>query len=470
MRFLFVQKHLYEYLGPMYLSSILKANGHDVDVFVNGEDGDVISYVRRTMPEVICASCITGEHQWFIGLFRRIKETFPKIMTLMGGPHPTYFPEVLQEGGVDFICRGEGERAIVRFAESREGVGIVSESTGIAERGQGGSGEMAPLVEDLDDLPFPDRGLYYEKYAPLRDNPAKHFMTSRGCVYNCSYCYNNSLKRLYRGVRMVRTLSVSRVIEEILAVRASHGLASVRFCDDLFGLDVGWLGEFAREYPRRVNLPYYCFQRASLMDEERARLLKRSGCYLVFFAVETGSYELRRDILKKNITDEQIVECGRLLREHHIEIATFNMVAIPTETVEDAFATIELNRTIKPDYPMATICQPYPGTELETIALERKVLRRRIAVSDFRESTLTKSMLVQKDIDQLQRLHKLFYLAVKAPWAIPLVRKMIRLPLDAIYYYVFLGISALLRYKRMNRLTALQMTREALRLSAFFRR
>src|SRR5580765_4455333 len=74
--------------------------------------------VRRFGPRVIAFGATTGLHRYYLGLAAHLKTIAPDALTLMGGPHATYFPEVLQPPGLDVICRGEGEDAAVELADA----------------------------------------------------------------------------------------------------------------------------------------------------------------------------------------------------------------------------------------------------------------------------------------------------------------------------------------------------------------
>ncbi|HEC80297.1 MAG TPA: hypothetical protein ENI43_03475, partial [Firmicutes bacterium] len=120
MRVLFVLKEvgLTEPLGVMYLSSSLRQAGHQTKSVQFERVMNPFSIIRDYKPEVIAYSVTTGFHSYFIELNREIKEKYPGFISLFGGPHPTFFPEIINDDGVDAICVGEGERAVVDLANS----------------------------------------------------------------------------------------------------------------------------------------------------------------------------------------------------------------------------------------------------------------------------------------------------------------------------------------------------------------
>ena len=109
-------------------------------------------------------------------------------------------------------------------------------------------------MEDLDSLPFPDRALVYERDPIAARSKIKHFLTGRGCPYNCTYCFNHALSEIYRGKgQRFRQRSVDNVIEEVRWVRDHYPLEFVVFVDDTFVLSHEWLAEFAEKYPRQIG-------------------------------------------------------------------------------------------------------------------------------------------------------------------------------------------------------------------------
>jgi radical SAM superfamily enzyme YgiQ (UPF0313 family) len=215
MRVLFVEKQIdYEPLGLLYLSSVLRQAGHEVRLVV-ASDEDPVAVAREWQPGVVGYSVYTGSQAYYRDLNLRIKaDGVRSAVSVFGGPHPTYFPEFVEEPGVDAICIGEGEGAILDLVEALEAGRPLS---GIEDWWFKGNGRVErnpvrPLVNNLDLLPFPDRELLFEKDAFTRQSGIKHFITSRGCPYDCTYCFNHALANIYRGKgKRLRQMSVDRV-------------------------------------------------------------------------------------------------------------------------------------------------------------------------------------------------------------------------------------------------------------------
>jgi Fe-S oxidoreductase len=272
MRVLFVIKQIdYEPLGLLYLSSTLRQAGHQVRLAVAAEE-DPVAVAREWQPGVVGYSVYTGSQTFYRDLNLRIKAAVPGVVSVFGGPHPTYFPEFIHEPGVDAVCLGEGEGALLDLVNAVEAGRPLSgiENWWFKRDGEVERNPLRPLEPDLDRLPFPDRELIYSYDPFTRQSGIKHFITSRGCPYNCTYCFNHALAALYRGKgRRLRQMSVDRVIEEVKGVQERYPLQFVVFLDDLFIVSTGWLRELAARFPREIGLPFFCNVRANLVNEDK---------------------------------------------------------------------------------------------------------------------------------------------------------------------------------------------------------
>lgn len=136
------------------------------------------------------------------------------------------------------------------------------------------------LIEDLNTLPFPDRSVYYQRYDFLKNYPAKHFMSGRGCPFGCSFCFNHQLLKIYHNKgRYVRRKSPGYFISEIEEVKKRYGFKVAIFDDDIFAVNAGWLNDFIPAFRKRVGVPFACCIRVDVISEEIIKLLKEGGCF-----------------------------------------------------------------------------------------------------------------------------------------------------------------------------------------------
>lgn len=201
-------------------------------------------------------------------------------------------------------------------------------------------------------------------------------MTSRGCPFNCTYCFNHAYKEIY-GVanrQYVRRRSVENVIAELVHLRKTQRIRSVYFLDDTFILDKAYTLALMEAYRREIGLPFYCLVRADLVDDDICRALKEAGCAYVALGVESGSERLRRQVLNRYMSNRQILEAARLIKRHRLKLITINMLCLPTETLDDMLATVDLNLRLRPDGLFTHTFYPYPGTALCAFARKQGLL------------------------------------------------------------------------------------------------
>ncbi len=448
-RIAFIQRFWFEFMGTMYISALLKQHNHHVELFIEGGEDDIVGTLRAYNPDIIGIYCTTGEHRWACSMLLKLKKAL-SATAIMGGPHPTFFPEVIEQRGIDMICIGEGEYAMLELAEAIDNGGKIDNIRNLwVNTGNGViKNPLRPLLHDLDILPLPDRELYYSRYPFLCKSPSKHFITGRGCPYNCTFCFNSRYRSLYKGLgKMTRHHSVDKAIAMITSTMKRYPLKQVRFDDEIFGLDQRWLFDFLDEYKNKVGLPYSCLIRANLIAEPIIVAMARSGCHVAYFGIESGDDHLRNEVLQKGISREQILSTARLLRKYGIKIGSFNMLGLPGETLEKAFETIKINQQANIDYPWSSIVQPYPRTELEDYCLKRGYLKENYTLDDFSSSYFSDSIIKNDDINALVNLQKLFYLPIRFPWLTGIIKRLVKLRRNIVFEGIFF-LTYIYRYSR----------------------
>ncbi len=438
MRVLFVTHQIdYEPHGIMHLSSALKVAGHEVALAVDALE-DPARVAKEFQPGIIGYSLITGSHRYYYQLNRRLKEKVD-FFSAFGGPHPTFFPEMIEEEGVDGLCIGEGEEALVDLANSLEAgrFDLAIPNWWFKVDGKIIRNPVRPLVDHLDRLGLPDRDLVYLKDPIYRHSKIKHFISGRGCPYNCTYCFNHAFSKIYKGKgKRFRQRSVDNVIEELRQVKEGYPLEFVIFVDDTFVLSKEWLEEFAEEYPKKIGLPFFCNTRANLVTEKQVRLLKKAGAFSVGMGIEAGNDRIRNELLKRNMSRDQILHACRLLHEGGLNFTTTNMLALPTSNLEDDFETLQLNIQCRPVYAHAFLFQPYPKTELGEFTREEGWMAG--SLDDMSNIMWDKSVLQfpKEEKQQMENLQRFFAIAVEWPRLLPLIRFLIKLPRNRLFWLV----------------------------------
>ncbi len=385
--------------GICLLSAVAKRCGWGVhfEIF----DKKTIDVVFKELsPDLVCYSAMSTDADVYLRVNNYLKSRYV-FTSIMGGPHPTFFPEVINEEGIDYICRGEGELAFEEFLAAYAGGRSCDDIDNFCSKRK--VNPLRNYIEDLDALPLPDRGLIYDK-TEIGRYPLKTFMSSRGCPFSCSYCYNDAIKAEYRGKgRFVRTHSPERIIAEIDEVRSRYPLKIIKFEDDLFGVNKAWLEKFSKLYKKEVGLPFNCLQRLDIINRESLMLLKEANCVSITAPIDSGSKRIREEILRRGmrLTNEEIRKKITMAREIGLRIFSSCIVGSPTSTMADEMLGVELHVDSKVDFAMASILTPFPRTTIWNYCEERGLLADDVSSkfgSILKRSTLKGFTEKEKDI------------------------------------------------------------------------
>ena len=374
-KILFISDNLLnEGLGIMYISSYIKANGHECELLLLSEFNnmdDLVKMVEISKPDLVGFSVMTPQVEQFRAVSRIIKER-TELKIIWGGAHCMFMADdVMSYGCVDIICTGEGEEPVLellnKIANNENYSNVKSMYVKIEEKWY--INPLGELSDDLDKYPFPDRELYYDKYPLLANFAVKRFITSRGCPYKCSYCFEPSFFNLYKGKgKVVRRHSPDYVVAEIKRLIEKYPTIHIHFGDDIFNLNRKWITEFTEKYKAKINMPFTCNIELTSLDEEIIMLLKQGGCKGGVFGLETGVESTRINILNKKITNARYTEVTRLLRKHDFQFMMNIMFCLPNETLDDAIESLKFAQSLKSNGLRISILKMYKGTELAKYA------------------------------------------------------------------------------------------------------
>jgi radical SAM superfamily enzyme YgiQ (UPF0313 family) len=339
MRILFaVKSKKMETLGVMYLSAVVKQAGHESRIVTFDQVEEV---GKLWLPDIIGFSVMTGDEGKVIMAARNLKTWWPKEKSvptvIVGGPHPTFYPQDFEnQTGIHIVARGEWESQILKLLL-----------------------QLPYLYPTIDSMPFPDR-------TDFPDMVIRDFITSRGCRFSCTYCYNKRWSELFPEIERVRMRSVDNVIAEIKTVMPQF----VYFQDSCFGISKKWLREFKAKYRMEIHIPFHCHLRPNQINEEKAILLAEAGCYSARIALESASPRLR-NMINRDMSNATVYDAVRLLKKWGIKVMIQSILALPTSKIEDDLQTLQMNIRMKPDYAWCSIFVPYPGTELGDLCKEK---------------------------------------------------------------------------------------------------
>ncbi|MBI2040888.1 MAG: B12-binding domain-containing radical SAM protein [DPANN group archaeon] len=418
---------------------------------------DLLKQLKEFKPDVVGLSLTTSNnHYTAMHLLNIIRPHF-KGPIIVGGYVVTVATEkIIAHQEVDAVCVGEGETAIIEFCDKvmagQEPSDIKSIWYKRRETGEIVKNGMRNLP-DPNDSPYPDWDIFEDSafYKPFLGNVYRsgHVEMSRGCPYQCTYCIEPTLQKQYRGLGTYhRRKTPHRMIKELKYLKEKYNLQMFKFWDGTFLLfPPGQLEEFAKLYHDEIGLPFFITTRAETASQEKnVQLLKQAGCVCVSFGIESGSPNIRQNVLNRWMSNEQIINAFKLLRKYKIRISGLNMMGLPYETREDVLQTIKLNKIAGADSSRPNIFQPYEGTPLRELAIKEGWIN-----PEDDEFKVEKSMLKMPQLtpEEIHGLKKVFILYKEAPeWLWPViklcekdgpVRNALYMLLNRLFYYKIYG-------------------------------
>jgi hypothetical protein len=336
-KILFVYKgryHVRDSVTVEYLSAIARRCGHETalvydqdifgvtdNVFSSSFFNRALSDDRKTLRRIALhaaniAVFLDGfnRREWNSAISGRVRQGDRGIATVL----LSSARRASEVEAYDYLLQGEPELAFERFLKEK----TYDASKGIYN---------FDGLTDLNSLPFPDKDLF-RRYVILKDSYLVY--TGRGCPYECSYCEETIYKDVL-GDGYYRRRSPESVLAELQEAKAKFGFSEVIYKDSVFALDKEWLRRFLPEYKARIGLPYKCFGRAEVFDDEIAVMLKESGCYCVEFGVQTFNETLKRETLNRKESTDAILKAFSACDRFRLRYDADHLFGIPGESVED---------------------------------------------------------------------------------------------------------------------------------------
>lgn len=350
--------------------------------------------IREIQPDLVGITSTTPAFGNVIKITEIIKRISPETFIVMGGPNASVIPELALEvaPSIDVVCVGEGEETILELAEFiQDRTNPLKSIKGIAYREDGRivSTALRPRIENLDDLPFPARHLlgplnrYYFVGHCYQRLPVTSMITSRGCSHHCDFCTQGVFGYRYRAQRP------ERVVSEMEHLVKDYKIKSIMTVDDTFTADrdrlIGICDLILR---KKLKVAWLCYAGIQEMDKEMLVMMKKAGCFQLYYGIESGSQRIL-DRMNKEITLEQIRRVVKETRDAGLEVRGQFMFGYPSETREDIEDTIALSCELNIDYAEFGVTVPLPGTKLYEWAKSRGsfALQKRSDFQKFQEGT-----------------------------------------------------------------------------------
>ncbi len=363
-------------IGLLYIATFLKEHtSHEVKVIDAQAQGlnfqGCLQQISLYKPEVVGISVWTD--WWYPAYYlgRIIKDEFPKVMLVYGGPHVSIYPkETFAFDHVDGMILGDGELPFASFCDMVATGKFHNDIPGLHLKAFGvKTGTQRFFIQkDIDLLSIPDRRLLpLENYTSVlgKSRHVTTMITSRGCPFQCTYCKLNFQEVVSR--------SAVNVVEEFKRIQ-QLGIQEVEIYDDTFTWSKTRVAEICRGLIEQgIHLEWAVRDRVNFVDSQLLELMKKAGCVRIHYGIESGVDRVLKTI-KKHITVEQSRSAVRMAKEKGFTVLTYFMLGNPGETVEDIRKTVDFALELDADYAEFSITVPYPGTQMYLRALENGVI------------------------------------------------------------------------------------------------
>ena len=364
-------------LGLAYISAVLKRKAYEVKTidsiapFKKYTKNDIKELIKTYNPDVVGFSLFINFISDVYDFVKELKQIFPEVVFIAGGPHASALPRELISNGFDFVVIGEGEETVVELVEGiKKKTPSFENIKGIAYK----SGnnivitEPRPLIKNLDSLPIPEREPSpIENYTGSMDPDSDPYFwimsSSRGCPFDCLYCMNAGV--FGRGYRF---RSAENMFEEIKYLNDVFGAKYLYFIDDEFMMRKERVYQFVDLLIKnRLNIGWTALGRITSINTEFIDRMVEGGLKEICYGVESGD-PITLEKINKKMSLEQIKQGIKYTLDSKVPVfGVNNMIGFPWEGRENIWNTYKLNRSIPRDVPASHsfwIPIPFPRTGL----------------------------------------------------------------------------------------------------------
>ena len=400
-----VGTYYYPNLHHGVASIIAVLRDHDIEVSLHHVKKiptwhEINDRIAKEKPNLIAFSATTNQIHYVKEWSTWVRQRFT-TPTICGGVHATLCPEeVINYEGIDVVCIGEGEFALLdlcRMMQCHE----VHPIDGLWIKNHCGiiKGKPRYLIANLDCLPYPDYSLFRPENILKDRKGAFTVMASRGCPFACHNCCNSALRKPYNGQKYFRVRSVDNVIDQLKKLKERYKIKRFDFADDVLGLNKEWTREFCSKY-KELDTPFTCNARADVVTEQIMEWLKSAGCSEISMGVESGNEWIRVNVLNRRMTNDQIIKAFESAHKLGIKTLSYNMIGLPYETSEMIQETIDLNKIIQPDRLGIFYFYPFPGTELYDLCLKEGFISENKTDSYLTDTILDLNTISREELDR----------------------------------------------------------------------
>ncbi len=343
---------------------------------------DLKKFIKEFNPGLVGFSALSIDFPLAKTFAKMVKETNQTIITVLGGVHATVASEeCILEDCFDILCIGEGEHALTELAKAVEEGNDYSHIDNLWVKNEKKiEKNKVRSYKDMDKLPKPDWDLFDSQHIwgalygkMYRMAPVE---LSRGCPYRCTYCVNDRLRNIYDdGVNYHRRKTPEKAIEDMWYLKNKYNIEMFYILDETFlAMKNTELQKLSELYRLKIHTPFFSQTRPETVTEEKARIIAEMGCKVISMGIENGNEEIRRTVLNRNVSNEQIIKAFKTMHKYGIKVSSFNMLGVPGETKKTVLETIELNRLCEADSIGVSYFFPYKGTSLRNFAIKENMI------------------------------------------------------------------------------------------------
>ncbi|MCL5883473.1 MAG: B12-binding domain-containing radical SAM protein [Actinobacteria bacterium] len=377
------------------------------------DEAGLSALISSWQPDMVVINTATPSIDSDIAVSSLAKAAYPETRTLAMGIHPSALPESCFEmdAELDMVVRGEPEYTIREAATALRDGKPLDGVAGLLYRGEDGeihTNRKRPFIQSLDKLPFPawdliDTNLYTLPFS------GKRFLlvaTARGCPYGCTFCAN----KIFYGAKL-RRRSPQRVVDEMQWAVEQFGIRDFLIWSESFTTDQGYAIETAEEIMRRgLDISWVCNSRVDTVSPKLLRTIKKAGCWMIGFGIESGSQEVL-DSVHKGTTISDAVRSVRMAHEVGLEVTGHCILGFPGETEASMQQTIDFSKFLKLEYVQFYCAVAFPGSKLFDFCQESGWLDEsdwKYFEQNFSVIT-TPQLTAQQVMDARERAYKQFY-------------------------------------------------------------
>lgn len=414
--------------GMLSIAAWLTRQGHDVfvyDCLGPGAPVDIDRQARDILafdPEIVGFSATTSSFPDAAEIAQKIKGAKPGTVTVCGGVHVSALREKLLTDypAFDYLVAGEGELTMGELAAGKDPAAIA----GLIRRENGAAVANEPRkhIADLDDLPFPAyeklRGFPKDYHLPLFSYiqiPGATMITSRGCMYQCSYCDRSVFQKGFRYN------SAAYIYEHMKYLRDRFGARHVNIYDDLFTANRRRIVELCEKLARfPLGMNFNCAVRVGYTDDELLGMLKAAGCLMVSLGIESADPDMLARH-KSGVSLDDVRDTVRRIQAAKLRAKGLFMMGLPGETEASIRRTSDFIISLGLDDMNMAKFTPFPGAPLWSTIREEGSF-----TENWRLMNCLNFVFVPKGIASKERLDRLYNEHVKRFYSDPAWRRRFR--------------------------------------------